>query len=77
MPEVAEGVSTTPAASKLADKYGINAPIIKTVEKLLNGELTPQEAVTNLMTTAKTFETHYTLVTSPRTARLNQTTATQ
>lgn len=68
--EVAEGVATAPAASKLADKYGINAPIIKTVEKLLTGAFTPQEAVTFLMTTAVTFETHYTLIASPHSARI-------
>eukprot|EP01126_Amoeba_proteus_P011112 TRINITY_DN1443_c0_g1_i3.p1 TRINITY_DN1443_c0_g1~~TRINITY_DN1443_c0_g1_i3.p1 ORF type:complete len:147 (-),score=29.32 TRINITY_DN1443_c0_g1_i3:38-478(-) len=71
MSEVAEGVATTPAASKLADKYGINAPIIKTVERLLNGTMSPKEAVEYLMTiTLSPFETEYTLTASPLPTKL-------
>jgi glycerol-3-phosphate dehydrogenase len=68
MSEVAEGVATTPAASKLADKHGISAPIIKTVEKVLNGEMEPRDAVNFLMVSEASLETHYILTPSPHVA---------
>ena len=46
---VAEGVWTTPLAVKLAEKYEIDMPITLGVQKLLNGEATPQEMAKMLL----------------------------
>jgi len=47
--EIAEGVPTAKAAARLAAKYGIETPIINALDLLLDGKLTPQQLVTNLM----------------------------
>lgn len=47
--EVAEGVATTPAAYELARKHGIHAPIIESVHHVLNGDITPVDALMALM----------------------------
>ncbi|KAA0167751.1 hypothetical protein FNF31_00686 [Cafeteria roenbergensis] len=47
--EVAEGVATTPAAYELACKHGIHAPIIESVHHVLNGDITPVDALMALM----------------------------
>ena len=47
--EVAEGVPTTTAALKLLQKHGLNLPIMTTVAAVLHSEVTPVEAVSQLM----------------------------
>ena len=49
MKEVAEGVPTAPAAVRLADKLGLDAPICRAVAAVLAGEATPMQAVRQLM----------------------------
>ena len=46
---VAEGVSTTPLALKLAEKHGVDMPITFQVAKLLRGEITPAATVRELL----------------------------
>ncbi|MCZ6781668.1 MAG: NAD(P)-dependent glycerol-3-phosphate dehydrogenase [Proteobacteria bacterium] len=48
--EVAEGVRTTRAACRLAERVGSELPIADTVRQILAGELSPADAVTALMT---------------------------
>lgn len=48
--EVAEGVPTTRAAAELARRHGAEMPVIGAVEALLDGRMTPREAVFALMT---------------------------
>jgi glycerol-3-phosphate dehydrogenase (NAD(P)+) len=48
--EVAEGVPTTRAAAELARRHGADMPVIATVDSLLDGRMTPREAVFALMT---------------------------
>ena len=48
--EVAEGVPTTHAAAELARRHGAYMPVIDVVEAMLDGRLTPREAVFSLMT---------------------------
>ena len=46
---VVEGISAIPAAVELADKYGIDIPIIRTVESVVNGGQDPRAVVEHLM----------------------------
>ncbi len=46
---VAEGVKTTRATYTLARKLGIEVPITRQVHRLLEGEVTPREAIRELM----------------------------
>jgi len=48
--EVAEGVPTTRAAAELARRHQVEMPITFVVEKILDGEVTPRDAVHALMT---------------------------
>lgn len=48
--EVAEGVQTTRAAVRLADRLGVEAPITNMVRSIIDGEKTPAEAGYELMT---------------------------
>ncbi len=48
--EVAEGVRTTRAACRLAEKVGVEMPIADMVRQVLDGERTPAEAGYGLMT---------------------------
>ncbi len=48
--EVAEGVRTTYAACRLADRIGVELPIAEAVRSLLEGEADPREGVTQLLT---------------------------
>ncbi|MCZ6463450.1 MAG: glycerol-3-phosphate dehydrogenase, partial [Proteobacteria bacterium] len=48
--EVAEGVRTTRAACRLAERVGSELPIADTVRQILDGELSPADAATALMT---------------------------
>ena len=49
MNEVAEGVPTTAVALRLAQENGLDLPIIKTVNQVILGEITPREALVELM----------------------------
>ncbi len=49
MPHVAEGISTTIAARKLAHKAGIDMPIIEQVYKVIYERLSPKQAVVELV----------------------------
>jgi len=49
MTMVAEGVSSTPAIAALAERLGVPMPITRKVEAVLNGSLSPVEAVHQLM----------------------------
>jgi glycerol-3-phosphate dehydrogenase (NAD(P)+) len=48
--EVAEGVPTTRAAAALARRHGAAMPVIDVVEAMLDGRLTPRDALFSLMT---------------------------
>lgn len=48
--EVAEGIQTTRAAVRLADRLGVEAPITNLVRAVIDGEMTPAEAGHALMT---------------------------
>jgi len=48
--QVAEGVRTTRAACRLANKLGVELPICNMVRQVLDGELTPAQAGHDLMT---------------------------
>jgi len=49
LPGVAEGVNTTRVLVSLADRDGIPVPIAHQVQQLLQGQITPQQAVEALM----------------------------
>ena len=46
---VAEGVPTTHATLSLAKAHGVEMPITFQMDRLLNGETTPAEAIRELM----------------------------
>jgi glycerol-3-phosphate dehydrogenase (NAD(P)+) len=46
---VAEGVTTTPSVLKLAQKYRVEMPIVEEAARLLEGKVTPLQAVQNLL----------------------------
>lgn len=48
--EVAEGVRTTYAACRLAERIGVELPIADAVRSLLDGEVDPREGVSQLLT---------------------------
>ena len=50
MGEVAEGVRTTRAVCKLAERHGVEMPIAETVRAVLDGEVAPLDAGLRLMT---------------------------
>lgn len=50
MKMVAEGVQTARSSVQLAAKHGVEMPISEVVVKILDGELTPVDAVSELMT---------------------------
>lgn len=49
MKAVAEGVRTTPAVHALAERHGVEMPIVAKVHAILRGETTPARAVEELM----------------------------
>ena len=51
-----ESIDNIEVANKLSKIYGVDMPIVNTVYKMLYEGLTPQEAVTNLMTRGKKSE---------------------
>jgi glycerol-3-phosphate dehydrogenase (NAD(P)+) len=46
---VAEGVNTTKAALKLAEQRGVEVPITRQVNRILEDEISPREAIRELM----------------------------
>ena len=46
---VTEGVATAPALVRLAEKYGVDMPISLAVHRVLAGEISPQQAMTALL----------------------------
>ena len=53
---VVEGINAIPAAKELANKYGVELPIVFAVDSVVNGGVSPKEAVKNLMERAKKDE---------------------
>ena len=53
---VVEGVHALPAAMQLAERYGVEMPLVRGVNAIVKGEMTPAEAVVALMTRDKTRE---------------------
>ncbi|MBQ8683479.1 MAG: NAD(P)-dependent glycerol-3-phosphate dehydrogenase [Clostridia bacterium] len=53
---VVEGIHALPAALKLADRYGVEMPIVMAVDKVIRQELSPGEAVEQLMSRDKKNE---------------------
>lgn len=47
--QVVEGIGTAEEVVRLADKYGVDMPISRHVLKVVNGEMTPEQAVDELM----------------------------
>ncbi len=47
--ETVEGVSTTPAALRLAARLGVELPIAGALQAILEGEISPQDALTGLL----------------------------
>jgi glycerol-3-phosphate dehydrogenase (NAD(P)+) len=46
---VAEGVKTTKATVALAERHGVEMPITQQVNRILNGEISPRDAIRELM----------------------------
>jgi glycerol-3-phosphate dehydrogenase (NAD(P)+) len=46
---VAEGVKTTRATLALAQRHGVEVPVTLQVHRLLEGEISPREAIRELM----------------------------
>lgn len=55
---VAEGVKTTPAVVRLAQRAGVDVPVAAEVDAVLRGERTPAEAFRGLRRVAPTSELH-------------------
>ena len=53
---VVEGVNALPAAMQLAERYGVDMPLVRGVNAVVRGEMTPTEAMVALMTRDKTRE---------------------
>ncbi len=53
---VVEGVNALPAALQLAERYGVDMPIVRGVNAVVQGEMTPAEMAFTLMTRDKTSE---------------------
>lgn len=53
---VVEGLNALPAAMRLAQQYGVEMPIVETVDAVVNGSLAVQEAVHSLMTRGQKSE---------------------
>jgi len=43
-------VATTPAAVRLAEKHGLDLPIVRAVHRVIQGEISPKDAMIELMT---------------------------
>lgn len=53
---VVEGINALPAALSLAEKYGVDAPLISVVDAIVNGGMKPSDAVSLLMNRARRSE---------------------
>ena len=53
---VVEGINALPAAMQLAQRHQVELPIVACVNAVVQGEITPAEAMTRLMTRDKTRE---------------------
>ena len=53
---VVEGINALPAAMRLAEQYGVELPIMTAVNDVVNGKMTPAEAVSYLMSREKSAE---------------------
>lgn len=53
---VVEGVNALPATLQLAERYGVYMPITEAVNAVVNGSMTPREAVDGLMSRKKRSE---------------------
>ena len=53
---VVEGVNALPAAMQLAQRHGVDMPIVTAVNAVVQGQMTPAEMATALMTRDKTSE---------------------
>ena len=53
---VVEGIHALPAAVRLKEKYGVEMPIVETVDAVVKGEITAAEAVKNLMSRGQKTE---------------------
>ena len=53
---VVEGINALPAAMRLAQQYGVELPIMTAVNDVVNGAITPEEAVSCLMSREKHAE---------------------
>lgn len=53
---VVEGINALPAAMRLAKQYGVELPIMTAVNDVVNGTITPEQAVNYLMTREKSAE---------------------
>jgi glycerol-3-phosphate dehydrogenase (NAD(P)+) len=49
MRTVAEGVNTTRATVRLAERYHVEVPITRQVHRILDGEISPRDAIRELM----------------------------
>jgi len=54
---VVEGINAIPAAMRLAEKYGVEMPIVTMINAVVNSDITPEDAVYKLMTRDKKSET--------------------
>ena len=53
---VVEGINALPAAMRLSEQYGVELPIMTTVNDVVSGKITPAEAVSCLMSREKSAE---------------------
>ncbi len=53
---VVEGINALPAALQLAERYGVDLPIVRAVNAVVQGDITPAEMALALMTRDKTSE---------------------
>ena len=58
MSSVAEGVPTAPVIVDLARRHAVEMPIVETVKAILDGAVTPTDAITALMTRQPRRELH-------------------
>lgn len=53
---VVEGINSLPAAIKLSERYSVEMPIISILSSVINGDITPSDAVATLMMREKKTE---------------------
>ena len=53
---VVEGINALPAAMRLAERYGVELPIMTAVNDVVNGTSAPEQAVSCLMSREKSAE---------------------